>query len=261
MDMKLNGLIHKRNELLVSGINMLRTHSALDKHTAITYDVRDEETFQTKIQPWIDLKNDCVLWHIEIENFMREFKIDFAIWCNLLYPTIAELVMGLGAGGPYTEGVIKRIEEHLKKDVDALRQVRVSDIQENADVGIEDVSNVIRAIFFKEGAESEARYSYVINGHFENVRTTKKGKKGWDILYKLASSNDKKYKAIDEGEAIYARDYFNSHKRCVLWSSKQLERKPILSIVNKIYLVPDPGITLMTLTQKSWKHKVNSAQK
>lgn len=236
---------------------MLNTFAALDRDALVSYDVRNDVDLKIKVDPWINLKNECLLWHFDIENLTREYKIDLPIWCDLLCPPKAPdtLVNGLGAGGDYTSYMVDQIQVQLKKGINVLKGIDEETVG-HPSTSTQAVATDIRAIYFKEIEHGDQKINYVVNGKFHEAgKASKKGH--WVNLYNLADHSS--ITLENEGKAKALKDYFNSEKRNRLYSGYKWIMRPLLTIENRKNIRAVDDLHLQILSEREWNKRTKKS--
>ncbi len=244
-------LLKDRNKLIIEGIELLKAYERADSFGMINYRVTSSGLFEKIVQPWIDLKNSCVLWSFEIEKFLNLYKIDLAIACEIVTPpTFTELYGGIGPGGEYTTYVLERISFHVEKGLSILKKVSEGSVSDRFTVKL---SVDFQSIFFKDDVGS-GKLTYVLNADFKHPKTADRGGH-WMRLYEVAKNGKVEFEKPALAKAF--KDYFNSDKRNRLWSKEAFNRRAILEIENKTGVKPAAGIYMSVLSQKAWAIRKN----
>lgn len=241
----------ERDALIAQGINLSRSFSENDRESMIAYDVPDTASYERVVEPWMKLKNGCLIWQEDIKQLARDYRIALPIWCELLIPPTAldHLVKGLGAGGEYTAFVIDQIGIQLRKGLDVLKNVRGDVSSSELSSEVPETNSPIKFVIFKEAKGDNQKLKYLINNNFKEVTEVKRGKH-WNNLYQIAKDGSVNLSSPDEAKDL--KDYFNSEQRNRLWSDGKRERHPLLAIDFKTRVMPVSEVVFRIYTHRQW---------
>lgn len=114
--------------------------------------------------------------------------------------------------------------------------------------------NKINEIAIVKPTIDDTRFVIIINQNFDNPLECDLIKQSWNLLFQLATKGEME---LDDRSKGYL-DYFNTNKKCKLYTQTGLAMTKILKINNGFI---KPNIKISAMSEKSYKQKIKEEQK
>lgn len=178
-----------------------------------------------------DVLKNYNLWIYDIKDFFKKNNSN-PTWQSIFFESNSvssakNIIRGMGIDfqDEFCQKILKGIYNETKIKLDYLRKL-YSEIEKEKKGNNTKITNKnICSIICVTPEHNNNLYKIVINKDYENYFKVSKIKKCWNLLYRIAEGENINFKNSLKG----IEDYFNTNKKCKIYTKTDLELTNILS--------------------------------